>query len=28
LKHQVPCIPGGSTWHRLEVKPKLRRGEC
>jgi hypothetical protein len=26
LKHQVPWDPGGSTWHWLEVKPKIKEG--
>jgi hypothetical protein len=26
MMHQVPWDPGGSTWHRLEVKPEFKEG--
>uniref|UniRef100_A0A8R7K3C4 Uncharacterized protein n=1 Tax=Triticum urartu TaxID=4572 RepID=A0A8R7K3C4_TRIUA len=26
MKHQVTWDPGGSTWHRLEVKPDFKEG--
>jgi hypothetical protein len=28
LNHEVPWDPGSLTWHWLEVKPKVKEGEC